>query len=246
MGYPAIVSDLPSHDVISWPDLPAAQQPQWPDAAHLEQVSAALATVPPLVFAGECDQLVDQLGAVARGEAFVLMGGDCAETFAANTANSIRARLKTVLQMAVVLTYGSRMPVVKIGRMAGQYFKPRSKPNETHGEVTLPSYFGDGVNDQPFEAQARRLDPQRLLSAYHASSAALNLVRAFTQGGYADLHQVHAWNQDFVRESQAGIRFERLAREIDNARAFMKACGADPEEFRRVDFYAGADVRAAR
>ncbi len=242
MGYPAIVSDLPSHDVISWPDLPAAQQPQWPDAAHLEQVSAALATVPPLVFAGECDQLVDQLGAVARGEAFVLMGGDCAETFAANTANSIRARLKTVLQMAVVLTYGSRMPVVKIGRMAGQYFKPRSKPNETHGEVTLPSYFGDGVNDQPFEAQARRLDPQRLLSAYHASSAALNLVRAFTQGGYADLHQVHAWNQDFVRESQAGIRFERLAREIDNALAFMKACGADPEEFRRVDFYAGHEA----
>ncbi|MEZ5119558.1 MAG: 3-deoxy-7-phosphoheptulonate synthase class II, partial [Candidatus Nanopelagicales bacterium] len=236
------MSDLPSHDLISWPDLPAAQQPLWPDAAQLEQVTAALATVPPLVFAGECDQLVDQLGAVARGEAFVLMGGDCAETFAANTANSIRARLKTVLQMAVVLTYGSRMPVVKIGRMAGQYFKPRSKPDETHGEVTLPSYFGDGVNDQPFEAEARRLDPQRLLSAYHASSAALNLVRAFTQGGYADLHQVHAWNQDFVRESQAGIRYERIAREIDNALAFMKACGADPEEFRRVDFYAGHEA----
>ena len=132
------------------------------------------------------DQLVDQLGPLPEARAFVLMGGDCAETFAANTANSIRARLKTVLQMAVVLTYGSRMPVVKIGRMAGQYFKPRSKPNGPT-VVTLPSYFGDGVNDQPFEAQARRLDPQRLLSAYHASSAALNLVRAFTQGGYADL-----------------------------------------------------------
>jgi 3-deoxy-7-phosphoheptulonate synthase len=237
-----VVSDLPSHNVITWPDLPAAQQPLWPDAQRLAQVSAELAVVPPLVFAGECDQLMGTLGAAARGEAFVLMGGDCAETFAANTADSIRARLKTVLQMAVVLTYGSRMPVVKIGRMAGQYFKPRSKPLETRGSVSLPSYFGDGVNDQAFEPAARDLDPGRLLGAYHASSAALNLVRAFTQGGYADLHQVHAWNQDFVRESQAGIRYERIAREIDSALAFMKACGADPEEFRRVDFYASHEA----
>ena len=238
----AFVSDLPSHNVIAWPDLPAVQQPVWPDPARLAGVTAELAVVPPLVFAGECDQLMDELGKASRGEAFVLMGGDCAETFAANTADSIRARLKTLLQMAVVLTYGSRMPVVKIGRMAGQYFKPRSKPLETHDGVTLPSYFGDGINDQAFTADAREMDPQRLLGAYHASSAALNLVRAFTQGGYADLHQVHAWNQDFVRESEAGQRYDRLARNIDNALAFMKACGADPEEFRRVDFYASHEA----
>lgn len=236
------VSDLPSHNVIAWPDLPAAQQPVWPDPAALADVTAELAVVPPLVFAGECDQLMTELGKAARGEAFVLMGGDCAETFAANTAESIRARLKTVLQMAVVLTYGSRMPVVKIGRMAGQYFKPRSKLMETRDGLSLPSYFGDGVNDQLFNAAAREINPQRLLSAYHASSAALNLVRAFTQGGYADLHQVHAWNQDFVRESGAGQRYDRLARDIDNALAFMRACGADPEEFRRVDFYASHEA----
>lgn len=236
------MSDLPSHNLIDWPELPAAQQPVWPDAARLAKVSAELAVVPPLVFAGECDQLTDYLGQAARGEAFVLMGGDCAETFAANTADSIRARLKTLLQMAVVLQYGSRMPVVKIGRMAGQYFKPRSKPTETRGDTTLTSYFGDGLNAMEFTPEARDIDPQRLLGAYHASSAALNLVRAFTQGGYADLHQVHAWNQDFVRESEAGMRYERLAREIDNALAFMKACGADPEEFRRVDFFASHEA----
>ncbi len=228
--------------MIAWPDLPAAQQPVWPDAARLAEVTAELAVVPPLVFAGECDQLMTDLGKAARGEAFVLMGGDCAETFAANTADSIRARLKTVLQMAVVLTYGSRMPVVKIGRMAGQYFKPRSKLHETRDGLTLPSYFGDGVNEQAFAAASREINPQRLLSAYHASSAALNLVRAFTQGGYADLHQVHAWNQDFVRESEAGQRYDRIARDIDNALAFMRACGADPEEFRRVDFYASHEA----
>ena len=236
------MSDLPSHDVIEWPDLPAAQQPLWPDADDLARVRAELAVVPPLVFAGECDDLTARLADAARGEAFVLMGGDCAETFAANTADSIRARLKTLLQMAVVLTYGSRMPVVKIGRMAGQYFKPRSAPTETQKDVTLPSYFGDGINDQEFTEQSRRIDPQRLMQAYNASSAALNLVRAFTQGGYADLHQVHAWNQDFVRGSEVGLRYERLAREIDNALSFMKACGADPEEFRRVDFYAGHEA----
>ena len=228
--------------MIAWPDLPAAQQPVWPDAARLAEVTAELAVVPPLVFAGECDQLMTDLGKAARGEAFVLMGGDCAETFAANTADSIRARLKTVLQMAVVLTYGSRMPVVKIGRMAGQYFKPRSKLHETRDGLTLPSYFGDGVNEQAFAAASREINPQRLLSAYHASSAALNLVRAFTQGGYADLHQVHAWNQDFERESEAGQRYDRIARDIDNALAFMRACGADPEEFLRVDFYASHEA----
>jgi len=229
-------------NTIEWPRLPAAQQPLWPDPAALADVRDRLAKLPPLVFAGECDQLTDRLADVSAGKAFVLMGGDCAETFAANTADSIRARLKTVLQMAVVLTYGAQVPVVKIGRLAGQYFKPRSSARETVSGLTLPSYFGDGVNGMAFEAEARRLDPERLVSAYHASSAALNLVRAFTQGGYADLRQVHAWNQDFVRDSPAGERYEQLAGEIDRALAFMHACGVDPEEFRRVDLYAAHEA----
>ena len=233
-------SELPT--VVQWPDLPAAHQPPWPDASALDRVRAQLAVLPPLVFAGECDQLRTELAAVASGNAFVLMGGDCAETFAANTADSIRARLKTVLQMAVVLTYGAQMPVVKVGRMAGQYFKPRSAPTETRDGLTVNSYLGDGVNEIVFEEAARRPDPQRLIEAYNASSAALNLVRAFTQGGYADLRQVHAWNQDFVRDSPAGQRYEAWAAEIDRALAFMQACGADPEEFRRVDFYAAHEA----
>ena len=223
---------------MTWPDLPALQQPVWPDAAARDAAMAELAVLPPLVFAGECDLLTERLASAAQGQAFVLMGGDCAETFAANTADSIRARLQTVLQMAVVLTYGAQVPVVKIGRMAGQYFKPRSQPTETLDGVTMPSYFGDGINALPFEAIGRIPDPQRLVRAYHASGATLNLVRAFTQGGYADLRQVHAWNQDFVRDSRVGERYERMAGEIDRALSFMAACGADPEEFRRVEFYA--------
>ncbi len=214
----------------------------WPDQDALLAARAQLALLPPLVFAGECDQLRDHLAEAARGDAFVLMGGDCAETFAANTADSIRARLKTVLQMAVVLTYGAGVPVVKVGRMAGQYFKPRSAPTETQDGVTASSYFGDGINDLSFDPSRRRPDPSRLLGAYNASAAALNLVRAFTQGGYADLRQVHAWNQDFVRDSAAGQRYEQWAAEIDRALAFMQACGADPEEFRRVDFYAAHEA----
>ena len=227
---------------IEWPDLPAAQQPEWPDQDALERALDELRVLPPLVFAGECDLLLQRLGDVALGRSFVLMGGDCAETFAANTANSIRARLQTVLQMAIVLTYGAQLPVVKVGRMAGQYFKPRSKTTETRDGVTMPSYKGDGINDLAWDADARRADPQRLVRAYHASGATLNLVRAFTQGGYADLRQVHAWNQDFVRMSAAGQRYERIAGEIDRALAFMAACGADPEEFRRVEFFAAHEA----
>lgn len=227
---------------IEWPDLPAVQQPEWPDAAALETALAELRVLPPLVFAGECDVLTRRLGDVALGKSFVLMGGDCAETFAANTANSIRARLQTVLQMAIVLTYGAQLPVVKVGRMAGQYFKPRSNPLETRDGVSLPSYKGDGINDIAWEPDLRRPDPQRLVKAYHASGATLNLVRAFTQGGYADLRQVHAWNQDFVRDSVAGQQYERIAGEIDRALAFMAACGADPEEFRRVEFFAAHEA----
>ena len=236
----AFGKELPS--IIQWPDLPAAHQPVWPDQAELAAVRQQLSVLPPLVFAGECDQLRQHLAAVADRKAFVLMGGDCAETFAANTADSIRARLQTALQMAVVLTYGARMPVVKVGRMAGQYFKPRSAPTETRDGVTANSYLGDGVNELAFDPDGRRPDPHRLIEAYNASSAALNLVRAFTQGGYADLRQVHAWNQDFVRDSPAGQRYERWAAEIDRALSFMQACGADPEEFRRVDFYAAHEA----
>ncbi len=232
------------NDAVDWPNLPAAQQVQWPDAVALAKARAELGVLPPLVFAGECDQLRDLLGRAAAGDAFVLMGGDCAETFAANTADSIRARLKTVLQMAVVLTYGAGVPVIKIGRMAGQYFKPRSAATETRAGETVPSYFGDGVNALPFDADGRRPDPARLVAAYNASAATLNLVRAFTQGGYADLRQVHTWNQDFVRDSPAGRAYDRMAGDIDRALSFMAACGADPEEFRRVDFYAAHEALA--
>ena len=227
---------------LQWPDLPAAQQPPWPDAAELAAATQELALLPPLVFAGECDLLGARLAEAAHGRAFVLMGGDCAETFAANNADSIRARLKTVLQMSVVLTYAASLPVIKVGRLAGQYFKPRSNVIETRDGVELTSYLGDAVNSLPFDAAARRPDAQRLVRAYNASSAALNLVRAFTQGGYADLRQVHAWNQDFVRDSVAGQRYEAMAGDLDRALAFMRAIGADPEELQRVEFYAAHEA----
>jgi len=227
---------------LTWPDLPAAQQPDWPDGAALDDARARLESLPPLVFAGECDDLRERLAAVARGEAFVLMGGDCAERFSGANADEIRAKLKTVLQMAVVLTYGASMPVVKIGRMAGQYAKPRSSELETIDGIEYQSYRGDAVNDLAADTQARIPDPLRLVEAYHRASATLNLVRAFTQGGYADLRQVHAWNTDFVRESSAGERYDRLAGEIDRALAFMRAIGSDPEELHRVEFYAAHEA----
>ncbi len=227
---------------ITWPDLPAAQQPPWPDQAELDRAVADLRALPPLVFAGECDILSERLADAALGRAFVLMGGDCAETFDSNTADSIRARLKTLLQMSVVLTYAASLPVVKVGRLAGQYFKPRSKLVETRDGGELASYFGDAVNALPFDAESRRPDAGRLVRTYNASAAALNLVRAFTQGGYADLRQVHAWNQDFVRDSLAGKRYEAMAADIDRALAFMHACGVDPDEFQRVEFFAAHEA----
>ena len=227
---------------ISWPDVPAQQQPEWPDAGELKRAQEILAGLPPLVFAGECDELKSRLAAVSLGKAFVLMGGDCAETFVSNTADSIRARLKTVLQMAIVLTYGASTPVVKIGRIAGQYGKPRSSVDETIDGLSLPSYRGDAVNGIDFTIDSRTPNPMRLVDTYHASVATLNLVRAFTQGGYADLRQVHSWNQDFVSESAPGIRYEQMAAEIDRALSFMTACGADPEEFKRADFYSSHEA----
>ncbi len=226
----------------SWRRFPAAQQPTWPDAEALAPVLEELATQPPLVFAGECDNLRARLAEVAAGRAVLLQGGDCAETFAGATADAIRGRIKTVLQMAVVLTYGASLPVVKVGRMAGQFAKPRSSDLETRDGVSLPAYRGDAVNGIDFTLEARTPDPRRLLRTYNTSAATLNLIRAFTQGGFADLRQVHAWNQGFVRDTAAGERYERMASDIENALAFMEAVGVDAEEFRSVDFYASHEA----
>ena len=198
--------------------------------------------LPPLVLPAECDQLKERLASVARGEAFLLQGGDCAETFAGATADSVRGKFQTLLQMAVILTYAASVPVVKVGRMAGQFGKPRSAATEVRDGVELPVYRGDAVNGIEFTAAARTPDPSRLLGAYHCASATLNLCRSLASGGYADLRQVHAWNQDFVAGSPAGQRYEQLAEEIDRAIAFMHACGADPREFRAVEFYASHEA----
>jgi 3-deoxy-7-phosphoheptulonate synthase len=226
----------------AWRDLPVAQQPDWPDPAAVAAVTSEIARIPPLVFAGECDSLKERLAAVARGEAFVLQGGDCAETFAGSTADAIRGKLRTLLQMAVILTYAASVPVVKIGRLAGQFAKPRSSATETRDGTELPAYRGDAVNGLEFTAAARMPDPQRMLRACHYSAATLNLCRAFTQGGYADLRQVHAWNTDFVAASPAGQRYEALAAEIDRALTFMHAGGTDPAAFRTVEFYSSHEA----
>jgi len=222
----------------AWRSLPIKQQPQWPDAERVAEVSAQIAALPPLVFAGEVDNLRDRLARAAAGQAFLLQGGDCAETFAGATADQIRNRIKTVLQMAVVLTYGASMPVVKMGRMAGQFAKPRSSDTETRGDVTLPAYRGDIVNGYDFTEASRQADPARLLQGYHTSASTLNLIRAFTQGGFADLREVHSWNKGFA-QNPANQRYERMAAEIDRAIKFMEAAGADFEELRRVEFFTG-------
>ena len=226
----------------AWRDRPAAQQPDWPDPAAVTAVTREIARIPPLVFAGECDSLKQRLAAVARGEAFVLQGGDCAETFDGSTADAIRGKLRTLLQMAVILTYAASVPVVKIGRLAGQFAKPRSSATETRDGTQLPAYRGDAINGLEFTARARTPDPWRMLRACHYSAATLNLCRAFTQGGYADLRQVHTWNTDFVAASPAGRRYEALAGEIDRALSFMHASGTDPAEFRTVEFYSSHEA----
>ncbi|WP_141013820.1 class II 3-deoxy-7-phosphoheptulonate synthase [Nocardioides sambongensis] len=226
--------------------LGAAQQPSYDDVAEVDRVVGRLRTMPPLVFAGECDDLTSRLAAVTRGEAFLLQGGDCAETLAGVSADNVRNKLRVLLQMAVVLTYAGSVPVVKVGRLAGQYAKPRSKDTETRttpeGDVTLPAYRGDAVNGFEFTPEARRPDPQRMLDVYNASSATLNLIRAFTTGGYADLREVHTWNTDFVSGSLFGQRYEKLAAEIDKAMQFMQAIGVDAEELKRVDFHSSHEA----
>ena len=219
-----------------WRGLPIKQQPAWPDAEAAAAASAQIATLPPLVFAGEVDNLRERLAAAADGRAFLLQGGDCAETFAGATADQIRNRVKTLLQMAVVLTYGASVPVVKMGRMAGQFAKPRSSDFEKRGDVTLPAYRGDIVNGYDFTPQSRTPDPSRLVQGYHTAASTLNLIRAFTQGGFADLRQVHSWNRGFAA-NPANQRYEGLAREIDRAVRFMEAAGADFDELKRVEFY---------
>jgi 3-deoxy-7-phosphoheptulonate synthase len=218
------------------------QQPQWPDRNRLEAVVRGLEGLPPLVLVAECDLLKERLAAVARGEAFLLQGGDCAETFAGATDDSVRGKFQTLLQMAVVLTYAASVPVVKVGRMAGQFGKPRSAATEVRDGTELPVYRGDAVNGIEFTAAARTPDPGRLLEAYHCASATLNLCRSLASSGYADLHRVHAWNQDFVAGSPAGQRYEQLADEIDRAIAFMNACGANPREFHAVEFYSSHEA----
>ena len=211
----------------SWQLRTAAQQPEWPDRSELDRVLKTMATMPPLVFAGEARNLTDRLAQVSRGEAFLLQAGDCAESFDAFSADTIRDKLRVILQMAVVLMYSSGVPVVKVGRIAGQFAKPRSASTETIGGVELPSFRGHIVNDIAFTESARVPDPERLLTAYQQSAATLNLLRAFTNGGFADLTRVHAWNQEFVASSNEGRTYEKIADEIDRAMRFMKACGID-------------------
>jgi len=216
--------------------LPAAQQPTWPDAEAVKAVRETLAKYPPLVFAGEVDILKGRLAEAASGKAFLLQGGDCAETFVDATADRIRARVKTLLQMAVVLTYGASMPVIKMGRMAGQFAKPRSSDTETREGLTLPAYRGDAVNGYDFTEESRTPNPNRLLQAYNTSASTLNLIRAFTMGGFADLRSVHEWNKGFT-DNPANSRYEVMARDIDRAIKFMAACGADFNELRTTEFY---------
>jgi 3-deoxy-7-phosphoheptulonate synthase len=213
----------------TWQTFPAVQQPDWPDTAALDRALKQIGTYPPLVFAGEARKLQASLGQVAAGNAFLLQAGDCAESFEDFSANNIREKLRVILQMAVVLTYSIGVPVVKVGRIAGQFAKPRSAPTERIGDEDLPIFRGHIVNSEVPTAAARNPDPERLVQAYNQSAATLNLVRAFTKGGYADLSRVHTWMQEFVGASLEGRRYEQLANEIDRALRFMRACGIDTE-----------------
>jgi 3-deoxy-7-phosphoheptulonate synthase len=248
--YPVPVTDAPAVPVPvaaadplgmdTWRAFPAAQQPPWPDRSVVEEVTRTLSTVPPIVAPYEVDALRDKLAEVAHGRAFLLQGGDCAETFDDNTEPHLRSLTRTLLQMAVVLTYGASMPVVKVGRVAGQYAKPRSSDLDALG---LPSYRGDMVNSFAPVPETRVPDPRRMVRAYANAAAAMNMIRAYAHhGGLADLHAVHEWNNDFVRRSPAGERYEAIAREIDRALAFMQACGIDDSVLRTVDLYSSHEA----
>jgi 3-deoxy-7-phosphoheptulonate synthase len=224
----------------SWRDKPLRQAPTYPDAAALAATEARLSGYPPLVFAGEARRLTEALAMAAAGRAFVLQGGDCAESFSDFNANSVRDTFRVLLQMAVVLTFGATVPVIKIGRMAGQFAKPRSSDRESLGGDSLPSYRGDIINGPDFTAAARIPDPARMETAYFQSAGRLNLLRAFAGGGYADLHQVHRWNLDFVARSPLAARYQDLATRIDETLNFMAACGigsGNTAQIRETEFY---------
>jgi 3-deoxy-7-phosphoheptulonate synthase len=212
----------------SWKRYPAMQQVGWPDKEQYEQVLKQLGTLPPLVFAGEIRKLFSLLAEAAKGNAFLLQGGDCAEEFGECTAPTIRETMKVILQMAVIMTYAGEKPVIKVGRIAGQYAKPRSNPTETQDGIELDSFRGDMVNAVAFTPEARRPDSQRLLTGYFHAAASLNILRAFTRGGFASLEKVHAWNKAFLKQSPQGKSYEALAREIEKALTFMKVIGFDP------------------
>lgn len=224
----------------SWRDMPIKQQPVYPNKKHLEEVESLLKNYPPLVFAGEARNLKKSLADVCNGKAFLLQGGDCAESFSEFHAHNIRDTFKVMMQMAVVMTFAGGVPVVKIGRLGGQFAKPRSSDNETINGVTLPSYRGDIINGVEFTEAARIPDPQRMVQAYNQSAATLNLLRAFASGGLADLHQVHAWNLGFVGQNELTQKYEELSRQIDNSLRFMAACGITSDTYRTLretDFY---------
>ncbi|MDG2312402.1 MAG: 3-deoxy-7-phosphoheptulonate synthase class II, partial [Alphaproteobacteria bacterium] len=224
----------------SWRESEIRQVPKYGNKDHLDSVEDQLRLSPPLVFAGEARTLRDHLARVAQGEAFLLQGGDCAESFAEFRADNIRDTFKVLLQMAVALTFGAACPVVKVGRLAGQFAKPRSAPTETIDGKELPSYRGDIVNDMAFTPESREPDPDRMLRAYNQAASTLNLLRAFAQGGFADLHQLHRWNLDFVKESRQGEYYEEIATRIDETLGFMAACGLTSEtipQLRETDFY---------
>ncbi len=224
----------------SWREKPVVQMPDYPDAAKLADVEDSLSRVPPLVFAGEARSLRKSLGDVAEGNAFALMGGDCAESFAEFHPDNIRDTFRVILQMAFVLTFGAAMPIVKIGRLAGQFAKPRSAPTETQGDVTLDSYRGDMVNAMPFTSEDRTPDPDRLMRVYNQSASTLNLLRAFAQGGYADLHKVHEWTHSFIADSSEAERYKDMADRLDETLGFMAACGLTADntpQLRETNFY---------
>ena len=229
-----------SWNPTSWRDYPILQVPEYPDQDAVNAVENRLSQKPPLVFAGEVQNLRAELGKVAKGEAFLLQGGDCAESFAEFSADNIRDSFKVFLQMAVVLTFGASMPIVKVGRMAGQFAKPRSSGSETVGGIELPSYRGDMVNGIEFDKDSRIPDPERLLQVYEQSASTLNLLRAFSNGGLADLHQVHKWTTDYITDTKQAERFEALASRIDDCLAFMEACGLNSKsspQMAETDFF---------